>query len=294
MLFKSSRPGCHAAQHGGAPAAVSSLAPKARPFGAAVVCLSLWLGSPVAAWAQSQSSGNGSLAAAAALLGVNLNGSDKAGAQAPNAPQTTTPGLTATLSNLGNTPSNNAAPMPPTTTVPAPEASGDPVSRFLADKGLLPSTKPVTDLAQQVRVKATDMASDLVISAMDFLGVPYRRGGQSREGGFDCSGFTRHVFENSVGLILPRRASEQANSPQLVPVQQAELKPGDLVFFNTLRHTFSHVGIYIGDNKFIHSPRAGGQVRVEDMRQAYWQQRFDGARRAPVISARQAAAPGNN
>jgi len=73
-----------------------------------------------------------------------------------------------------------------------------------------------------------------------------------------------------------------------VPVQQAELKPGDLVFFNTLRRTFSHVGIYIGDNKFIHSPRAGGQVRVEDMRQAYWQQRFDGARRAPAVTARPA------
>jgi cell wall-associated NlpC family hydrolase len=123
--------------------------------------------------------------------------------------------------------------------------------------------------------------------------VPYRRGGQSREQGFDCSGFTRHVFENSVGLILPRRAIEQANSPDLVPVSRAELKPGDLVFFNTLRHTFSHVGIYIGDNKFIHSPRAGGEVRVEDIRLDYWQARFDGARRAPKVDGRQAAAPAN-
>jgi len=102
------------------------------------------------------------------------------------------------------------------------------------------------------------------------------------------------VFENSVGLILPRRASEQARSPQLIPVQQqAELKPGDLVFFNTLRQTFSHVGIYIGDNKFIHSPRAGGSVRVEDMRQAYWQQRYNGARRAPTVSAQATTAGGN-
>jgi cell wall-associated NlpC family hydrolase len=114
--------------------------------------------------------------------------------------------------------------------------------------------------------------------------VPYRRGGQSEETGFDCSGFTRHVFENSVGLILPRRAIEQAQSPHLVTVSQAELKPGDLVFFNTLRSAFSHVGIYVGDNKFIHSPRAGGEVRVEDMRLAYWQQRYNGARRAPEVS----------
>lgn len=170
----------------------------------------------------------------------------------------------------------------------------DPVSRFLADKGLLPNTKPVVELAQQVRDKASDMASELVLSAMNFLGVPYRRGGTSVQSGFDCSGFTRHVFENSVGLILPRRASEQANSPDLIPIQKSELKPGDLVFFNTLRHTFSHVGIYIGDDKFIHSPRAGGQVRVEDMRQAYWQQRFDGARRAPVITARQSGNTQNN
>lgn len=211
-----------------------------------------------------------SLAAAAALLGVNLGAADKPASPAP-----------ATVNNA-------------TQAAASSDANADPVSRFLADKGLLPSAKPVTELAQQVRDKATDLASDLVISAMNFLGVPYRMGGQSREGGFDCSGFTRHVFENSVGLILPRRASEQANSPQLVPVQQTELKPGDLVFFNTLRHTFSHVGIYIGDNKFIHSPRAGGQVRVEDMRQAYWQQRYDGARRAPTVSARQTANAGNN
>ncbi|MBT9611124.1 MAG: C40 family peptidase, partial [Aquabacterium sp.] len=91
----------------------------------------------------------------------------------------------------------------------------------------MPSKRPVAELAQQVRNTATDIASELVLSAMNFLGVPYRRGGNSRETGFDCSGFTRHVFENSIGLILPRRAIEQANSPALMPVQQAELKPGD-------------------------------------------------------------------
>lgn len=170
-----------------------------------------------------------------------------------------------------------------------PSDNTDPVSRFLADKGLL-DTRPVAELAQQVRDRATDLASDLVISAMDFLGVPYRRGGDSKSEGFDCSGFTRHVFERSIGMILPRRASEQASMPGLEQIKQAELKPGDLVFFNTLRHTFSHVGIYIGDNKFIHSPRAGGAVRIEDMRIAYWQQRFDGARRVPTLTAGQVSA----
>ncbi|MBI5925566.1 MAG: C40 family peptidase [Aquabacterium sp.] len=192
----------------------------------------------------------------------------------------------------GTNQANSATPATPTANNSAEDS--DPVSRFLADKGLLPNTKPVVELAQQVRDKASDMASELVLSAMNFLGVPYRRGGTSEKSGFDCSGFTRHVFENSVGLILPRRASEQANSPDLIPIQKSELKPGDLVFFNTLRHTFSHVGIYIGDDKFIHSPRAGGQVRVEDMRQAYWQQRFDGARRAPVVTSRQPNTKQNN
>lgn len=181
----------------------------------------------------------------------------------------------------------------PAASASAASPGDDPVARFLSDKGLLPSARPVAELAQHVRNTATDLASDLVLSAMNFLGVPYRRGGTSEETGFDCSGFTRHVFENSIGLILPRRASEQAQSPALIPVQQSELKPGDLVFFNTLRQTFSHVGIYIGDNKFIHSPRAGGSVRVEDMRQAYWQQRYNGARRAPNMTP-QATAPANN
>lgn len=219
-----------------------------------------------------------------------------ANGQAQSAPPSGTPVAQATTPN--NLSPDAAAAIAALTgqapgTAPAATENTDPISRFLSDKGLL-DTKPVVDLAQQVRDKATDVASELVLSAMNFLGVPYKRGGQSTETGFDCSGFTRHVFENSVGLILPRRAAEQANSPSLVPVKQAELKPGDLVFFNTLRHTFSHVGIYIGDNKFIHSPRAGGEVRVEDMRLSYWQKRFDGARRAPKVQAVANGAPANN
>jgi cell wall-associated NlpC family hydrolase len=124
----------------------------------------------------------------------------------------------------------------------------------------------------------------MVLGAMAFLGVPYRRGGSAADEGFDCSGFTRHVFENSIGLILPRRVDDQASAQGLFKVGREELKPGDLVFFNTLRRTFSHVGIYLGDGKFIHSPRAGKAVRIEDMRSAYWARRFTGARRAKAHS----------
>ena len=125
-----------------------------------------------------------------------------------------------------------------------------------------------------------DRASEMVIVAMNFLGVPYRHGGSTAEGGFDCSGFTRHVFELGAGFALPRRADEQAKATGLVKVQRTELQPGDLVFFNTMKRTFSHVGIYIGEGKFIHSPRAGAEIRVENMTVRYWNKRFTGARRA--------------
>ena len=171
----------------------------------------------------------------------------------------------------------------------AADNPGDAVLNLLQERGLVsPAVAGDTQsLVRQVR----DVASDLVVSAMNFLGVPYRRGGSSPEQGFDCSGFTRHIFENSIGLVLPHRADQQAQDAGLLDVRKDELRPGDLVFFNTMRRAFSHVGIYVGDGKFIHSPRAGGQVRVEDMREAYWARRFNGARRAELESAAGAEAP---
>ena len=167
-----------------------------------------------------------------------------------------------------------------------PESQSDAVARFLADRGFVEAATPAvgdeTPPAQEstfVR-SVRDKASDMVLTAMNFLGVPYRRGGTNENRGFDCSGFTRHIFEMSLGLVLPRRADEQAKAPGLVAIKRDELRPGDLVFFNTLRRTFSHVGIYVGEGKFIHSPKPGGQVRVDDMGMAYWTQRFTGARRA--------------
>ncbi len=165
----------------------------------------------------------------------------------------------------------------------------DPVSRFLQERGLLTPGDP-NSLLNQMR----DTASDLVLSSMNFLGVRYTRGGNNAESGFDCSGFTRHIFEMSVGMVLPRRADEQAKLSSLLPIKQEELKPGDLVFFNTMRRTFSHVGIYVGEGKFIHAPRTGSAVRVEDMRDAYWAKRFTGARRADLKNAAEAASDGRS
>lgn len=157
-----------------------------------------------------------------------------------------------------------------------PAGSADDMDRFLAEKGLFGK---ISQVGHDVGHKA----SELVVTAMGALGVPYRRGGNTFESGFDCSGFVRTMYEQTMGLMLPRRAEQQAAATQ--KIDRTELQPGDLVFFNTMRRAFSHVGIYVGDNKFIHSPKPGAEVRVEDMRVSYWSRRFDGARRVPDQSA---------
>lgn len=157
------------------------------------------------------------------------------------------------------------------------EGAEDEVARVLEERGVIAR---LGSQIKQARNDVSEKASDLVVSAMGFLGVPYRYGGSSAETGFDCSGFVRAVFEQSVGKILPRRADQQAAATEAI--DRNDLKPGDLVFFDTMRRAFSHVGIYVGEGKFIHAPRTGGAVRVEDMRQTYWQTRFNGARRVPL------------
>lgn len=151
-----------------------------------------------------------------------------------------------------------------------PGNSGDGTDKLTAEKGFLTHI-------DQVRQSVTHKASELVGNAMGFIGTAYRRGGNSVETGFDCSGFVRAVYEQSIGLILPRRAEQQAAATQ--NIEKKDLQPGDLVFFNTMRRAFSHVGIYIGDGKFIHSPKPGASVRIESMSVSYWTGRFNGARR---------------
>lgn len=120
-------------------------------------------------------------------------------------------------------------------------------------------------------------ASELALNAMGMLGIRYRLGGNTPENGLDCSGLVRYVFKEAWGANLPRTSEEISRVGQNVDAQ--EMQPGDLVFYNTLKRGFSHVGIYLGDNKFIHSPSTGGQVRIERMDIAYWKNRFNGARR---------------
>ncbi len=152
----------------------------------------------------------------------------------------------------------------------------DELGTFMTDKGILGT---ISDVGSKVG----SQASDLVASTLGFLGVPYRRGGATLETGFDCSGFVKYMFERTLGLVLPRSAAQQAAATE--KIDASELKPGDLVFFNTMRRAFSHVGIYVGNGKFIHSPKPGGEVRIEDMQTSYWARRFDGARRVPTAGS---------
>jgi cell wall-associated NlpC family hydrolase len=159
-----------------------------------------------------------------------------------------------------------------TATAAAPEAEPSNTNSLFKDINAL---HRIGEASSIVEAKA----SELVVSALGFLGVPYRRGGSNAETGFDCSGFVRAIYEQTAGLILPRRADQQAAATE--KIDKSDLQPGDLVFFNTMRRAFSHVGIYVGNGKFIHAPKPGAQVRVEDIGISYWANRFDGARRVP-------------
>jgi cell wall-associated NlpC family hydrolase len=120
---------------------------------------------------------------------------------------------------------------------------------------------------------------EAALVALGLLGRPYAFGGATPETGFDCSGLVAYVYREAFRWSLPRTTYEQSRVG--VAVESEALGPGDLVFFNTLRRDFSHVGIYLGDARFIHAPSTGGVVRVEDMRLPYWSSRYNGARRIP-------------
>ncbi len=115
---------------------------------------------------------------------------------------------------------------------------------------------------------------------MGALGTRYAPGGASPESGFDCSGLVAYAYFRASRHELPRTTFDLSQTG--APIDARDLRPGDLVFFNTQRRAYSHVGIYVGEHRFIHSPTSGGEVRIEDMRAGYWHRRFDGARRVAL------------
>ena len=121
-------------------------------------------------------------------------------------------------------------------------------------------------------------ALDAVLArALSLRGTRYRKGGTSPDAGFDCSGYVGYLYRDIVGFQLPRSAQDIWRFGKTV--ERSELQPGDLVFYNTMKRPYSHVGIYLGGNQFVHAPASGGSVRVVNMDERYWATRWNGAKR---------------
>lgn len=160
-------------------------------------------------------------------------------------------------------------------TAPADDQSAwlDPQGRRTVDLSGIPGIDPITAIAASQH--------PLTREALQHIGIQYRYGGTSPTVGFDCSGLIHYSAQESWGLKLPRRARDMAQIGQ--PLKISELVVGDLVFFNTLGHRYSHVGIYLGDGYFVHAPSSRGRVRIENMSVRYWKTRYTGARRIEPV-----------
>ncbi|NJD30586.1 MAG: NlpC/P60 family protein [Gammaproteobacteria bacterium] len=150
-------------------------------------------------------------------------------------------------------------------TSPAPGA-------FQSADGNAPEVSATGFASETVRA-----AQQVVSYAMQMVGTAYRFGGAEPAVGFDCSGLVQYVYRQVTGVTLPRTSKSLSRVGAGIPM--VDLHPGDLVFFNTRRFAFSHVGIYIGNNQFVHAPRTGERVEVSTIDSRYWQRRFNGARR---------------
>jgi cell wall-associated NlpC family hydrolase len=149
---------------------------------------------------------------------------------------------------------------------------------LLAAEDLAPPQEADPSLIPAHKKGLWNAGEELMMHALAFVGVHYKRGGENPLTGVDCSGFVQHVFKEAAGIVLPHNAYSLSLEGKAVSLN--ELHPGDLIFFNTVRrNSFSHVGLYLGDNRFIHAPRKGQQVQISRLDNAYWAKRFRGARR---------------
>ena len=131
------------------------------------------------------------------------------------------------------------------------------------------------------RTPASRLRKLLADFSMTLRDIRYRRGGSDPRTGFDCSGFVRYVYQHTIGAVLPNNSASQFDAG--ASVARSDMKAGDLVFFRTHGKRVSHVGIYLGDNRFIHSPSTGKRVSVSSLDEAYWARRFAGARRPKAL-----------
>ncbi|PWB31770.1 peptidase P60 [Pseudomonas sp. SDI] len=132
--------------------------------------------------------------------------------------------------------------------------------------------------SQQVALMPAKQSSDVLSRAVNVLGTPYRWGGSSPSKGFDCSGLVKYAFNDIDEVDLPRTSNAMA-SGQGVKVEQKDLKPGDLIFFNIKSRRVNHVAIYLGNDRFIHAPRRGKRVSIDTLNKPYWQNHYVVAKR---------------
>ncbi|MBV1776307.1 C40 family peptidase [Burkholderiaceae bacterium DAT-1] len=170
-----------------------------------------------------------------------------------------------------------ATPAKDTASAPAAIPSKSADTPVPSRKASSPRAKAIADNEAKTDDLAARFSQDVILQALSFIGVNYKWGGASAEKGLDCSGFIMRVFQQTMSISLPHNAF--AISLLGDQVDRNELAPGDLVFFNTLGRKFSHVGIYMGDDRFIHAPRTGASVQVVKFSDEYWTKRFNGARR---------------
>lgn len=135
-------------------------------------------------------------------------------------------------------------------------------------------TTPAT--TQSAPSKKTQKGNEVVLYAMNLMDRDYKFGGKNPDTGLDCSGMVSYIYQQAVGLTLPHNAKQLAQAGK--EIKPSELEPGDLVFFNTSGLSFSHVGIYIGDDRFIHAPKQNGKIRIDHLKSGYFKNRFEAAR----------------
>ena len=150
-------------------------------------------------------------------------------------------------------------------------------SALCAQNSALPADPPESTQESSNHIGIARALDAVLDRALSLRGTRYRAGGTSPETGFDCSGFVGFLYRDIVGFQLPRSAHEIWRFGKAVA--RDDLRPGDLVFYNTMRRPYSHVGIYLGGNQFVHAPTAGGVVRVVNMNERYWATRWNGAKR---------------
>ncbi len=164
------------------------------------------------------------------------------------------------------------------TSAPTPEATPPSAEAVVPKESMFQAGRAyIARVSDRLADMVTGKSEELINRAMEVIGVRYRWDAELPQSGLDGSSFVGYVFKDKLGFLLPRKSTQMSRVGK--PISREELQPGDLVFFNTMRLTFSHVGIYVGDNKFIHSPSKGTSVRVDDLGSLYWDKRFDGARR---------------